>query len=452
MTARSDAGTAGSPQERLVFLVRRLLDEPDGIDVYETAESLFVSRLHHRVRPHPDARAARRDRARRSSAGEAPCSCWGRRSPGASCSAGCSATRCARAWSTSPASRRPSARRGSPTSSPALVAMLDARGFFVNEYGINDVLLHMAVALDRVAKDRVLPSVEEPETSETIRSLAHDLGELIEAALRHRAGCDRAAVPGHPDADPRHRSRSRAGHGRGVRQPGRPRGGPRDRGPGLGRVPRRPARRELHRAADPPRAEPGRACPREHVLAQPAHPLHQELVPDDLRAGRVHREPAAGRRGDRGQRRRDRLHRHARRRVPGAAVPPPGRGHLRGRLPQLLRHAHPAARPAREHARRRARHHQRHHLDRRRLGGDRGRPGAHHDRPARAAREHGHRAAVPDRDGCGARPSGRHAHPPAAAQGPHQERAAGVLRREPVPAQLLRARPDHHDPRARATG
>ena len=36
--------------------------------------------------------------------------------------------------------------------------MLDARGFFVNEYGINDVLLHMAVALDRVAKDRVLPS------------------------------------------------------------------------------------------------------------------------------------------------------------------------------------------------------------------------------------------------------------------------------------------------------
>ncbi|MES1169120.1 MAG: HTH domain-containing protein, partial [Leifsonia sp.] len=34
---------ADSPQERLVFLVRRLLDEPDGIDVYETAESLFVS-------------------------------------------------------------------------------------------------------------------------------------------------------------------------------------------------------------------------------------------------------------------------------------------------------------------------------------------------------------------------------------------------------------------------
>ncbi|MBW8872581.1 MAG: transcriptional antiterminator, partial [Leifsonia sp.] len=39
----SDAGTAGSPQERLVFVARRLLDEPDGIDVYETAESLFVS-------------------------------------------------------------------------------------------------------------------------------------------------------------------------------------------------------------------------------------------------------------------------------------------------------------------------------------------------------------------------------------------------------------------------
>ncbi|MEO7016889.1 MAG: PRD domain-containing protein, partial [Leifsonia sp.] len=60
-----------------------------------------------------------------------------------------------------------------------LVGMLDARGFFVNEYGINDVLLHMAVALDRVAKNRVLPAAADPDVSETIRRLADDLGTLV---------------------------------------------------------------------------------------------------------------------------------------------------------------------------------------------------------------------------------------------------------------------------------
>jgi Transcriptional antiterminator len=37
-----------------------------------------------------------------------------------------------------------------------LVAALDVRGYFVNEYGINDVLLHVAIALDRTAHDRHL--------------------------------------------------------------------------------------------------------------------------------------------------------------------------------------------------------------------------------------------------------------------------------------------------------
>ncbi len=71
------------------------------------------------------------------------------------------------------------ASRGLADFKSDLVEMLDTRGFFVNEYGINDVLLHMAVALDRVSKDRVLPAAADPGVSETIRSLADDLGGLV---------------------------------------------------------------------------------------------------------------------------------------------------------------------------------------------------------------------------------------------------------------------------------
>ncbi|UAJ79643.1 transcription antiterminator [Leifsonia sp. ZF2019] len=169
----------GSPQERLVFLARRLLDEPEGVDVYEAAESLFVSestiesdltRLRgiladtelalHRQGPvvlltGPEIARRKlisrlfRDEMRQGVVDIA---------------------RIQEAFSSS----------GLGAFKSDLVAMLDARGFFVNEYGINDVLLHMAVALDRVAKDRVLPAVGDPETSEAIRSLADDLGGLVD--------------------------------------------------------------------------------------------------------------------------------------------------------------------------------------------------------------------------------------------------------------------------------
>lgn len=175
----SETGTAGSPQERLVFLVRRLLDEPEGVDVYETAESLFVSdstiesdltrmrgllsgtelslERHGAVVQLLGPEIARRKLLSRLFRDEMRQSVV-------------DVARIQEAFGS----------QGLSEFKSDLVAMLDARGFFVNEYGINDVLLHMAVALDRVAKNRVLPAVEEPETSETIRSLAHDLGRLIE--------------------------------------------------------------------------------------------------------------------------------------------------------------------------------------------------------------------------------------------------------------------------------
>ena len=176
--ASATDGGVGSPQERLVFLVRRLLDEPDGIDVYETAESLFVSdstiesdltRMrgllsdtelslvrHGSLVQLGGPEIARRKLLSRLFRDEMR-------------NGVLDVAHIQEAF----------ASQGLADFKSSLVEMLDARGFFVNEYGINDVLLHMAVALDRVAKNLVLPAASDPEVSETIRSLAGDLGDLV---------------------------------------------------------------------------------------------------------------------------------------------------------------------------------------------------------------------------------------------------------------------------------
>ena len=41
-----------------------------------------------------------------------------------------------------------------------LIEMLDLQGYFVNEYGVNSVLLHVAIAVDRVTRDQRLPVIE----------------------------------------------------------------------------------------------------------------------------------------------------------------------------------------------------------------------------------------------------------------------------------------------------
>ncbi|HEV7812267.1 MAG TPA: PRD domain-containing protein [Leifsonia sp.] len=169
---------AGSPQARLAYLVRRLLDEPDGIDVYETAESLFVSDSTvesdlTRMRglfAGTELSLVRHGGAVQLSGPEiARRKLLSRLFRDEMRQGIVDLARIQEAFSS----------RGLADFKTDLVGMLDARGFFVNEYGINDVLLHMAVALDRVAKNRVLPTSADPDVSETIRRLADDLGTLV---------------------------------------------------------------------------------------------------------------------------------------------------------------------------------------------------------------------------------------------------------------------------------
>jgi lichenan operon transcriptional antiterminator len=73
-----------------------------------------------------------------------------------------------------------------------LIAMLDGNGYFVNEYSIDNVLLHIAIAVDRVAKKRSIDPGDEDArpVSDTARDVAAELDTLVrshfDAALSAR--------------------------------------------------------------------------------------------------------------------------------------------------------------------------------------------------------------------------------------------------------------------------
>jgi lichenan operon transcriptional antiterminator len=174
----SGSPTAASPQERLTHLARRLLDEPDGIDVYETADRLHVSdstiesdltRMRGLLSDTELGLERHGGSVKLSGPEIARRKLLSRLFRDEMRQGVVDLARIQEAFSS----------QGLAAFKSDLVEMLDARGFFVNEYGINDVLLHMAVALDRVAKDRVLPAAVDPNASETIRRLAADLGTLV---------------------------------------------------------------------------------------------------------------------------------------------------------------------------------------------------------------------------------------------------------------------------------
>ncbi|WP_375384702.1 BglG family transcription antiterminator [uncultured Microbacterium sp.] len=178
-------GDAGTPRDRLHTVVRSLLDTPDGIDVFETAERLHVSPAT------VDADLARV----RGLLG------------GTELTLERSAAR-ARLRGTEMAQRRLLSRLahdemdagsfdldalrrtlgvgsvGARAFGPFktdMVAELGALGYFVNEFGIGDVVMHIAIAADRVQRGRGL---DVPTLDETASQ--REIGEIIDRlALRH---------------------------------------------------------------------------------------------------------------------------------------------------------------------------------------------------------------------------------------------------------------------------
>ncbi len=178
---------AGTPRDRLHRLVRALLDAPEGIDAFETAEAFFVS---------PATIDADLGRVRGLLGGT-------------ELSLERTASR-ARLRGTEMAQRRllsrlahdetedgsfdlESLRRtlgersvGAVAFGPFkddLVAELTGLGYFVNEFGIGDVVMHIAIAADRITRGRAL------ETTDAVDLPARVVvGEVLDRLTRKHLG------------------------------------------------------------------------------------------------------------------------------------------------------------------------------------------------------------------------------------------------------------------------
>ena len=187
-------GDAGTPRDRLHTLVRALLDAPDGIDVFETADALHVSTAT------LDADLARvrgllggTELTLERSASQA-------RLRGTESAQRRLLSRLAHdemdAGSFDIAALRRTLGEGSvgaqafgPFKSD-LVARLGELGWFVNEFGIGDVVMHIAIAADRTARDRPLDAVDADAAGDrpTQRQVAEIIAELSAQHLGVRLG------------------------------------------------------------------------------------------------------------------------------------------------------------------------------------------------------------------------------------------------------------------------
>ncbi|MDF2579062.1 BglG family transcription antiterminator [Microbacterium arborescens] len=180
-------GDAGTPRDRLHRLVRALLDSSEGIDLFETAEAFFVS---------PATIDADLGRVRGLLGGT-------------ELSLERTSSR-ARLRGTEMAQRRllsrlaheetddgsfdlDSLRRtlgersvGAVAFGPFkddLVAELTELGYFVNEFGIGDVVMHIAIAADRITRGRALEVAEADDAA-----FRAEVGDILDRLTRRHLG------------------------------------------------------------------------------------------------------------------------------------------------------------------------------------------------------------------------------------------------------------------------
>ena len=207
---RSRSGGESAPRDRLHAVVRTLLDEPDGIDLYETADRLHVSEATleadlARVRGLLDGTelALERDReiVRLHGTEEEQRRLISRLAHDEMDAASFHPETFRRAL----AGTGMDAEAVAPFKS-ALVRELGGLGYFVNELAISDVLLHIAIATDRVAAGYAIAADptgahdEIPRVGDVVSRLAteHFGVELGEGDSRHLASLvlTRVVAPG----------------------------------------------------------------------------------------------------------------------------------------------------------------------------------------------------------------------------------------------------------------
>lgn len=189
---RANGTDSGTPRDRLHTLVRALLDSPDGIDVFEFADRLHVSPAT------LDADLARvrgllggTELTLERSASQA-------RLRGTEMAQRRLLSRLAHdemdAGSFDLAALRRTLGEGSvgaaafgPFKSD-LVAELGALGYFVNELGIADVVMHIAIAADRVSQDRGLEG-----TRHDLPAAQQEIADVLARLARRHLGVDLGA-------------------------------------------------------------------------------------------------------------------------------------------------------------------------------------------------------------------------------------------------------------------
>ena len=182
---RNVAPDASTPRDRLHALVRALLDAEDGIDVYATAAALFVSEATlegdlARVRALLAGAGLTLERSGSILRLRGPEEAQRRllsRLVHDEMDAGSLGTPLLR--------RSLAAEYVDPDALAAfkddLVGELAAHGFYINEYAITDVLLHVAIAVDRTRRRRVITDAPDEDESPGIDSgVAEIVGRLSE--------------------------------------------------------------------------------------------------------------------------------------------------------------------------------------------------------------------------------------------------------------------------------
>ncbi len=182
---RGREGDHGTPRDRVHHLVRRLTEAPGGLDIHALAESLYVSES-----------TIESDLRKVKSLGEEAGVSMGRRGSVVTL-AGSEAgyrrllSKLFRSESAQGFLELESVQREFESENLGafktdLIAMLDSRGYFVNEYGVGSVLLHIAIAVDRVG--RVQPQRQDEPSGEGDAPLSAALAHLITRHFAVRLG------------------------------------------------------------------------------------------------------------------------------------------------------------------------------------------------------------------------------------------------------------------------
>ncbi len=155
---RSRDGHLDTPRDRVHHLARRLTEAPDGLDIHDLADSLYVSES-----------TIETDLRKVKELGEDAGLTLTRHGSRVTLTGSESDYRrlLSRLFRSESAHgflelESEFANAGLSSFKTALIAMLDSQGYFVNEYGVNSVLLHVAIAIERVGQHRVLATDRHP--------------------------------------------------------------------------------------------------------------------------------------------------------------------------------------------------------------------------------------------------------------------------------------------------